>query len=55
MTCQQLVKHRTESIDIGRTGELRVISNGLFWRHVTGCAQHFQRARDRALGFDQAC
>ena len=34
---------------------LRVISDRLFWRHVTGRAKHFHRAGDSALCLDQPC
>src|SRR5438105_2146246 len=54
MTCQQLVKHRAESINICRASDSRVISYRLFRRHVTRSAQHFHRARDRTLCFDQS-
>src|SRR5438477_11265967 len=54
MTCQQLVKHRAESINICRASDSRVISYRLFRRHVTRRAQHFHRARDRTLCFDQS-
>src|SRR5215467_8282956 len=53
ITRQQLVKYRTKSIDIRCACELRLITGSLFRGHVTGSAQHFQRACDSAFGFDQ--
>ena len=49
-----MVKHCAQSINIGRASELGVISDCLFRRHVTRRAQHFHRARDGALRFDQS-
>ena len=54
MTGEQLVKHCAKSINICDAADGRVVSHCLFRRHVTGRAQHFQRARDGALGFDQS-
>src|SRR6266480_1199414 len=53
MTGQQLIEHRPQSVNIGCGSKLCVIAGSLFRRHVTGCAQYFQRARNRALCFDQ--
>ena len=54
MPGQQLVEDGAKSINICRVGELRIVSHCLFRRHVTGRAQHFHRARDRALSLDQS-
>ena len=54
MTSEQLVKHCAKSIDVCGAADGRVVSDSLFRRHVTGRAQDFQRARDRAFRFDQS-
>src|SRR5438094_1298160 len=54
LTCQQLVKYCAKSIDICDVADTRVVSHCLFWRHVTGRAQNFQRVRDGALTLDQS-
>src|SRR6266496_4785316 len=54
MTCEQLVKHCAESVNIGRACDRYVVAYRLFRGHVTGRTQHFHRARDRALCLDQS-
>ena len=51
MAGEQLVEDRAKSIDICGVADGCVVSGSLFRRHVTGCAHHVQRARDRALSF----
>src|SRR5438046_9499506 len=53
MTCEQLVKHCAESVNIRRACDCCVVAYRLFWGHVTGRTQHFHRARDSALCLDQ--
>jgi hypothetical protein len=48
-----LVKYCAKSIDICDAAHCRVVSYGLFWRHVTGRAQNFHGARHRAFCLDQ--
>ena len=44
MTGEQLVHYCAKSVNIGGTGELSVITNRLFWCHVTWRAQNLERA-----------
>src|SRR5437667_6489314 len=53
MTCEQLVKHCAESVNIGRACDRCVVAYRLFWGHVAGSAQNFHRARDSALCLHQ--
>ena len=55
MTSEQLKKNCAKTVNVCGAADGRVISHGLFRRHVTRRAHHFQRARDRALRFDQPC
>ena len=54
MTCQQLIKHRTDSIHVCDGAHSIVIPHSLLGCHVTWRAQDFHRARDRALCLDQS-
>jgi hypothetical protein len=55
MRGEQLIKHCAKAVHIRRACDRRVVAYRLFWRHVTGRAQHFHRARDSALRLDQPC
>ena len=50
---QKLVKHCAKSINIRRVADGCIVAHSLFRRHVTGRAQYFHRARDRALCLNQ--
>ena len=54
MASEKMVKHHARCIDIGRGGELVILTAGLFGRHVTWRAQHSQRAGDGAPCFQQS-
>ena len=49
MASEQLVKYSAKPVNICRSADARVITDSLFRRHVTGRAQNFHGARDRAL------
>src|SRR5439155_16058208 len=54
MISEQLVEHRTKSINIRGIAEFCVFTGSMLRRHVTGCAQRLTRARDCAFSFDQS-
>ena len=53
MAGEQLVKTAPSPYTSVALVQLGVVTNRLFRRHVTGCAHHFHRARDRTFRFDQ--
>src|SRR4030095_5231933 len=55
MTSEQMIKHRAQSVDIRRVGELVIVAQRLFLGHVTRRSQRFNCAGDGALRFSQPC
>src|SRR4030095_3333795 len=55
MTSEQMIKHRAQSVDIRRVGELVILAQRLFRGHVTRRSQRFNCASDGTVRFSQPC